>query len=1182
MRSSLPVYLIFLLLLTASAVQAQVSITALPFNYSQNFAGFTGTSAGLPAGWTATGTFTERGQGNGSSNAGGMWAYGNSPEYALGALCSGTSSSIQYRASFRNNAASPVTSITIEFDMEQWRYGGGNTNGFAVSQTGMGAANVTSLNTNSGSSSTGTPTVTHKALTLNSLNIAPGATFSLAWSISDGSGTDNGVAIDNFTLSASTNASPAPPVVTADPVNDTACSGTAATFGITATNTTGYQWQVFNAGWTNLTNTVPYSGVTTAALSVSNVTGLNGRQYRCIAIGAPVNDTSAAATLVVKNLPAITLQCVAAAVCPGKDTSFYIRATGTNITYQWQADAGSGFANISNGTNYAGVTTDSLRIISPVATMNGYRYRCVVSGDCTPQQISTPVLLTVFPLPVATITPGTDFSFCKGDSITFTAGTGTGYIYEWTFNGSPVAGATTSVHKDTASGTYNILIKDANGCSRFATPVTATSVAHNAAIVAATSTTFCTGDSVVLNANTGTGLTYQWFKDGALIPGAAGAALSAKVNGAYKAVVANNIGCTDTSNVITVIANTGPPANITAGGPVAFCQNDSVTLDAGFVTGLTYQWTLNGTPLPGATAAVHKAKLPGNYSVKVATGANCFTFATPLAITVHPNPIAQAITLNSPVFCQGDSVVIVANPGFSYQWQQAGVNVPGAVNDTLGIKTSGNYRVVVTDANGCHSTSNAIITTVNALPAATVTPAGTNAICVNDSLALQANTGAGLSYQWYFNNAVIAGASAAGYKAGLAGNYSVQVTDANSCRSVSATTNLVVNPLPDAATAISGDTVFCQGKNVVISATSGAANLAYQWLINGNSVSGSTASYTAVTSGSYKVILINTVTGCRDTSRAVKVVANPLPASNITAATPLTFCDGDSVVLQTNAASGLTYQWTRNGILQHVSTAKYTARFDGVYAVTVTDTNGCFTTSGLQTVTVNPVPSATITYTSPLVFCDGGAVVLTAFTGSGLTYQWYKDGQSQGITTYSNIVYQSGQYTVVQTNGYGCSRATAPVAVSVLPVSVPVVTRAGASLTTDNYSSYQWYRNNQPLVGATHQSIHVTDNGGYHVEVIDANGCTGRSQIVFFNNVGVGAVTAAEISIYPNPVQQVLHFKAPFRINAVLRDMKGQTVLQQQDVQQLDVASLPQGIYLLQVSDAAGRLIHTQKISKLN
>jgi len=63
---------------------------------------------------------------------------------------------------------------------------------------------------------------------------------------------------------------------------------------------------------------------------------------------------------------------------PTAATTLTAAANGT--TYQWQLNSGSGFVNIPNNGNYAGVTTATLQISNAPSSWNGYQYRAVVDG----------------------------------------------------------------------------------------------------------------------------------------------------------------------------------------------------------------------------------------------------------------------------------------------------------------------------------------------------------------------------------------------------------------------------------------------------------------------------------------------------------------------------------------------------------------------------------------------------------------------------------------------------------------------------------------------------------------------------------------------------------------------------------------------------------------------------------
>lgn len=74
-----------------------------------------------------------------------------------------------------------------------------------------------------------------------------------------------------------------------------------------------------------------------------------------------------------------------------------------------------------------------------------------------------------------------------------------------------------------------------------------------ATITAGGATTFCAGGSVVLTANAGGGLSYQWYKGASLITGATSINYTATLAGNYKCRVTKAAtGCFKNSNTITV------------------------------------------------------------------------------------------------------------------------------------------------------------------------------------------------------------------------------------------------------------------------------------------------------------------------------------------------------------------------------------------------------------------------------------------------------------------------------------------------------------------------------------------------------------------------------------------------------------------------------------------------------
>ncbi|MFN8415547.1 MAG: endo-1,4-beta-xylanase [Cytophagaceae bacterium] len=653
----------------------------------------------------------------------------------------------------------------------------------------------------------------------------------------------------------------------------------------------------------------------------------------------------------------------------------------------------------------------------------------------------------------------------------------------------------------------NVVFKEITPC----TPPTAT-------ITTTTPTTFCQGGSVVLSANTGTGLTYQWRNGTTNIATATSSSYTATTAGSYNVIVTNASTCSATSTNTTVSVNALPTATITTTTPTTFCQGGSVVLSANTGTGLTYQWRNGTSNIASATGSSYTATAAGSYNVIVTNASNCSTTSTNTTVTVNALPTATITTTTPTTFCQGGSVVLNANTGtgLTYQWRNGTTNIATATSATYTATNAGSYNVIVTNASTCSTTSTNTTVTVNTLPAATVTAGGVTTFCQGGSVVLSANTGTGLTYQWRNGTTNIAIATSSSYTATTAGSYNVIVTNASNCSTTSTSTTVTVNALPAATVTAGGATTFCQGGSVVLSANTGTG-LTYQWRNGTTNIATATgATYTATTAGSYNVIVTNAST-CSATSTNTTVTVNALPTATITTSTPTTFCQGGSVVLSANTGTGLTYQW-RNGTsnIATATGATYTATTVGDYNVVVTSGN-CTATSTNTTVTVNTLPTATITTTTPTTFCQGGSVVLSANTGTGLTYQW-RNGTSN-IASATGSTYtanSSGNYNVIVSSGNCSATSTsttvtvnAPISVSVTPNGIqtlvpsqPITLTATTSATGVTYT---WY-NGTSVVGSNASTLSVTTAGNYSVQITNGT-CQATSNTVSVVNANAPLVS---------------------------------------------------------------------------
>lgn len=135
--------------------------------------------------------------------------------------------------------------------------------------------------------------------------------------------------------------------------------------------------------------------------------------------------------------------------------------------------------------------------------------------------------------------------------------------------------------------------------------------------------------------------------------------------------------------------------------------------------------------------------------------------------------------------------------------------------------------------------------------------------------------------------------------------------------------------------------------------------------------------------------------------------------------------------------------------------------------------------------------------------------------------------------------------------------------------------------------SYQWYLNGNPINGATGQCYVPSSTGNYTVEVTDQNGCTAISEDTL-TSVGRPDALTLIPEIFPNPTTGALQIRfetRPFgQVAFQVTDLMGKSLLkaqmENQNVHQLDLSTLPNGIYLLQVRTAEGVLTKKVQVAR--
>jgi hypothetical protein len=176
-------------------------------------------------------------------------------------------------------------------------------------------------------------------------------------------------------------------------------------------------------------------------------------------------------------------------------------------------------------------------------------------------------------------------------------------------------------------------------------------------------------------------------------------------SGNYVDTIYNAGGCDSIININLTILPFSAPVIV---GDSLICQGETTAL-ALSTSYASYIWS-NGSTAPSITIGA-----TGNYTVTV-TAANGCSGAAGFHLTVS-NPIVQVSPQGATTFCQGDSVLLTATPGFaSYQWLRRNYVIAGATLSGYFAKNSGGYKCIVQNTFLCTDTSNSILVNVPCVP----------------------------------------------------------------------------------------------------------------------------------------------------------------------------------------------------------------------------------------------------------------------------------------------------------------------------------------------------------------------------------------------------------------------------------------------------------------------------------
>ncbi|RDI14622.1 T9SS type A sorting domain-containing protein [Flavobacterium sp. AG291] len=512
----------------------------------------------------------------------------------------------------------------------------------------------------------------------------------------------------------------------------------------------------------------------------------------------------------------------------------------------------------------------------------------------------------------------------------------------------------------------------------------------------------------------------------------------------------------------------------------------------------TYDWGggINTEDRTGLTA--------GNYSVTI-TDANSCTKVVNVTVT-QPAAVLSGTTVVTNVSCFGGNngtINLTPTGGtgpYTYNW------VGGATTEDRISLTAGSYSVTITDANGCTGTISGITVTQ---PASTVsgTTVVTNVACnggTTGAINLTPTGGTGpYTYTWV-------GGFTAEDRTGLAaGNYSVTITDANSC---TGTVNVTITEPTslNLATGGSKSDVSCNGGangTATVAPTGGTPGYTYSW--NTTPVQ-TTATAMGLTAGNYTVTVTDAA-NCQATRSFT--ITQPTALSTIGSKTDVSCnggANGTATVNPTGGTPGYTYSWNTTPVQ---TTATATGLAAGTYTVTVTDASNCQAT---RSITINQPAAITLSAgTVNNVSCNGGTngsaqVIATGGTGT-LNYSWAPSGGT--ASTASGLA--PGTYTVTVIDANSCQATrnftiTQPTAITATTSKTDVLCNGSATGTatvtasggTPSYT-YVWSPSGGTAATATGLTV-----GNYSCVITDANGCSITKNFTINQPSLLGATTS--------------------------------------------------------------------------
>ena len=371
------------------------------------------------------------------------------------------------------------------------------------------------------------------------------------------------------------------------------------------------------------------------------------------------------------------------------------------------------------------------------------------------------------------------------------------------------------------------------------------------------------------------------------------------------------------------LITTNPPPLDTAcmGGPKTF--SIGVQSDENF---LTFQWSRNNTPIPGATSKTYtinsvNANSAGIYTCAVNGCSQVISTIAQLVVAEQTAIITQPVAINGCKNTTAQLSIAANGTNLIYQWNKNGNPIPNSNRTSLNFSSlqpddAGTYTCVVTGYCGTPITSASAIVSVIPSPIATLSYSNDTTICAGKEFRIQASGTGGTitSYVWKKNgtalsttDSVLVIPSLASADAGI---YSVAVR--NSCNEVSPekTIMLAIREIPTFLRQ-PRDTAAMVGTTAFLRVIASGTDIRYQWRKNGVNRNGDTnailsiASAAFADSGSYDCVISNACQTVNSTPAILSITKAPSGPRIALSQTAIDFGCIDKGTIDTKTVQGL-------------------------------------------------------------------------------------------------------------------------------------------------------------------------------------------------------------------------------------------------------------------------------------